>query len=110
MKELSNLNSIPYILVLPPSPIDLLQQFPTVAARVFGPQSLPVPCPLDGVLLAAVRSKIKMRGGGLAVQLASVPAPMPTGPIHPMGFQGRLSFRYRPSYLEARGDYTANAY
>jgi hypothetical protein len=51
-----------YIEKLPPTPRDLLRQFPDLAVRLFSAEDPPVSCPLDLTALQAVRSKIKMRG------------------------------------------------
>jgi len=55
-----------YIEILPPTPVDLLRQYPAVANALFSAQRLPVPMPLNPIAIAVVRGKITCRGARLS--------------------------------------------
>jgi len=52
-----------YIELLPPSPRDLLRDYPEIASRLFNAQQLPVTSPLNQTAIDAIRARINMRGG-----------------------------------------------
>ena len=66
MKQLYKKEPVDYIMVLPPSPTQLLREWPNTAMKVFSMQSPPVTCPLKPEVVSAVRGKIAMRGGAKA--------------------------------------------
>ena len=59
-----------YITILPPSPTDLLVQYPRVAARLFDGDNLPVASPLNPDLVSFIRKKITLRPNRLTIAVA----------------------------------------
>jgi hypothetical protein len=64
MKQLYTKEPVDYILVLPASPTQLLQDWPKTATHVFSRDSPPVSCPLKPEVVSAIRRKINMRDTG----------------------------------------------
>ncbi len=72
MKQLYKKEPVDYIMVLPPSPTQLLREWPNTATKVFSMQSPPATCPLKPEVVASVRSKIVLRGGAKAKAVPGV--------------------------------------
>ena len=87
VKQLKN-ESMEYILLLPATPVLLLQQHPAIALNVFSVANPPVSFPLNLAACNLVRSRMQMRGGGANVAQTFSAAQLqgqhpPSAPIHP---------------------------
>ena len=66
MKQLYRKEPVVFIQVLPATPAELVRQYRDFALTLFSREQPPVSCPLNSVMVEAVRSRISMRGSKAA--------------------------------------------
>ena len=66
MKQLYRKEPVVFIQVLPATPAELVRQYRDFALTFFSREQPPVSCPLNSVMVEAVRSRISMRGSKAA--------------------------------------------
>jgi hypothetical protein len=71
IKQLARAPHGPYIELLPPTPVQLLALYPSIAQRMFNRTDLPIECPLKNAAIQLMRAKIRVRGGIADGELAN---------------------------------------
>jgi hypothetical protein len=62
---------MPFIELLPATPLQLLRQYPQIAGRVFSEKNLPVTSPLNVHAVAFVRGRMSLRGPGASAAISN---------------------------------------
>ena len=77
VKQLYRKEPVVYIQALPATPAEFVRQYRDFALTVFSREEPPVSCPLNMVMVEAIRSRINMRGGkaGRSIALAMAGGP-----------------------------------
>ena len=77
VKQLYRKEPVVYIQALPATPAEFVRQYRDFALTVFSREEPPVSCPLNMMMVEAIRSRINMRGGkaGRSIALAMAGGP-----------------------------------